>query len=64
LEHIALPSVFSTYSSRSLMVTYYLKYALEPNQPGGPPSVDSMVDHIMKHAARWAEDAAWSRSHP
>jgi hypothetical protein len=55
LEHIALPSVFSTYSSRSLMVTYYLKYAL--GHPGGPPSVDTMTDHIVKCAPSWADDA-------
>lgn len=45
------------------MVTYYLKYALEPNQPGGPPSVDTMTDHLMKCAAKWAEDAARKRPH-
>jgi hypothetical protein len=46
----------------SCMAGSFVEFTL--SRPDAPPSVDSMVDHIMKYAARWAQDAAWMRSHP
>ena len=40
----------------SCMAGYYVTAMLA--HPVAPPSVDTMVDHILKGAPRWAEDAA------
>lgn len=48
----------------SCMLGYYLAAEFGHPDTAAVPSVDTMVDNIMKCAAGWAEDAAWSRSHP
>ena len=43
----------------SCMAGAFVAYTLSTDAP--PPSVGSMVAHIMRHAPSWAEDAARQR---
>jgi hypothetical protein len=58
----AHPAVYAidALTGGSVMAGYFV--VAELASPDGPPPVEAMVTHIMRHAARWASDAARTRA--
>ena len=56
----ATPPIYALDDLVGCMCGCYVAFTLTD---APPPSVDSMVDHIMTHAPSWAADAARQRAH-